>query len=180
MGEAVTYTALIKLVRLVSADTFEELTEGTLNPDRYCQRGGLRLLQPEGVPLIVDHDATREVGVVHGFLEFADTDGDWAWARATISDPPPWLKTGTRCSYGSIPVHRSHHGWIHRSLVQEVSLLSSDHVPLEPRAHVAVLKRTSPATNPAPSASTNRGVEEIRLPADAIIRRPSGRVLGVR
>ena len=167
-----TYSALIKLVRLVGADTLEDINDGKIPADRYCQRGGLRLLKTEGVPLIIDHDPTRVAGVVHDVLEFDDTDGAWAWARATITDPPDWLRQGTSCSYGSFPVHRSNHGWTHSSLVKEVSLLSSNHTPVEPRAHVAVLRHTSLPSTAAP--------REIHLPPGAVIRRPSGRVLGVR
>lgn len=172
MGQAVTYSALIKLVRLVNGDTLGDINDGKIPADRYCQRGGLRLLKTEGVPLIVDHDMGRKVGVVHGLLEFDDVDGPWAWARAEITDPPHWVKQGTSCSYGSFPVHRSNHGWTHRSIVAEVSLLTSSQTPVEPRAHVAVLRRTSLPSTAAP--------REIRLPPGTVIRRPVGQVLGVR
>lgn len=167
--------ALIKLARVVNADTQHEIDNGT-PADLYVQRRGLRLLNSSGVPLVVDHDLERPVGVVHRLLEFNDTDGPWLWAKATISSPPDWLKQGTRCSYGWSTVHRSAHGWVHDGLLSEVSVLSSAQTPVESRAHVAVLK---PKPSPAGGPSVLAG-EVIHRPGERLVRHSIGRVTGIR
>jgi hypothetical protein len=174
-----TYAALIKIGRLVTADVLHDLKNGNASPDRFYARGALQLLRREGVPVVVDHSMDCRIGVVHGLVEFEDTDGCWVWARARITDPPPWLRKGTRCSFGSLPIHRGGLGWIHSAFVKEVSVLSANHEPVESRAHVARLEReTSSAAGVLPSDPV--ADEVIHHAYGSVIRRPVGQVLGVR
>lgn len=99
------------------------------------------------------------------------------WARTTLSNPPPWLRKGTRASFGSYPVHRGQLGWTTNSYLREVSVLSSAHEPVESRAHVALLERTAA---PAKRADRAPAGEEV-IYGGQMIRRPGiGQVLGVR
>ena len=52
------------------------------------------------VPLLVNHCADREIGVVRELMRFEDTDGPWLVAVATVTDRPDWLKRGVRASFG--------------------------------------------------------------------------------
>jgi hypothetical protein len=161
---------LIKLGRLVTPTAMDEIRAGK-DGDAFYMRGGLKLLHPDGVPLVCDHDMTREVGTVHELFEADDIDGGnvrpWLWARATVTDAPAWLKRGTRCSFGFVQVHRNaDFGWTHNAIVEEVSLLSSECTPFEPLAHVALLR----------AVPTDGEV----IHGGPIIRRPIGQILRVR
>ena len=56
--------------------------------------GALRFLPTETeIPLLVDHNMERQVGVVHELFQLDWTDGGpWICARATVTNPPGWLK----------------------------------------------------------------------------------------
>jgi hypothetical protein len=67
------------------------------------------------------------------------TDVPWICARATVDDPPGWLRTyQTRASFGRWDVHSTIHadGWerVTSALVKEVSILSPATEPAEPLA----------------------------------------------
>ena len=66
-------------------------------------RGGLRMLPgQEIIPLVVDHDMDRRVGVVREMFTDTDTDGRrWNFASVTLDpNPPAWLKRDTPVSWG--------------------------------------------------------------------------------
>lgn len=175
-----THDVLIRLARLINADALRDIDDGKIPAQRYVQRGGLRLRE-EGVPLLVDHDRSRRVGTVYRVLEFADTTGLWVWAKATVEDPPGWLRAGTRASYGSHAIHQSDRGWKHSSFVSEVSVLSSDHEPVEPLACVARLERST--SSPAAGTSDRLAAGDTVIyhqPGERIVRYGVGKVLGVR
>ena len=48
------------------------------------------------MPLLVNHDENREIGLVRELMRFEDTDGPWLVAVATLTDRPDWLKRGVR------------------------------------------------------------------------------------
>jgi hypothetical protein len=124
----------------------------------------------------------REVGVVDGIYELDTADGLWVFASARVTDPPAWLKKGTPASYGFWPYHRSVGGWIHKSWLKEVSILSSAHEPKQPLARVTVLERV--ADSPAAERTTSRqAVGEVihhKPGGERLIRPGIGQVLGVR
>ena len=152
-----THTAVIKIGPLVTADVLRN--PGSVRADRKLyQRGGLELLSLKGVPLLADHDTSRQVGTVHELINFPDTDGEWIAARATITDKPEWLKRGTRASFEFASLQDQQVGdWsrVLRGLVSEVTILSPGVRPLEPRAQVALLYRTTEAKPRATSGTPN-------------------------
>jgi hypothetical protein len=90
--------------------TAERMAEGARATDLY-QRGSLRFLPSQSsVPLLVDHDKDREVGVVHELVEWENTDGPWFVARATVTEAPEWLERGSRASFGYANLERQEIG----------------------------------------------------------------------
>ena len=66
-------------------------------------RCGLRMLPgQEVIPVVVDHDMDRRIGVVREMFTDTDTDGRrWNFASVTLDpNPPAWLKRGTGVSWG--------------------------------------------------------------------------------
>jgi hypothetical protein len=167
----VTYSALIKLGRIVTADVMPKIIAGEQPADQFYATGALRLM-PGTVPVVVDHEMHRSVGQVIELFEADDTDGRWVWARTAVTDRPAWLSRGTRCSFGRYNAHVSQFGWTHRAFVQEVSLLR-DLVPKEPRAHVATLYRSD-----EPVIERDDPVVEVFYGGDVIRRPNSGYVTG--
>ena len=104
-----------------------------------------------------------------------DTDGDWLVARCDVTDPPGWLRLGTKASFEFVATHRwEYGGWecIRRALVTEVSILTSSTQRCELRAQVVVLERSEMKHEPGDVVFYGNG---------QVIRRPGiGQVLGVR
>ena len=186
-----THTAVIKIGPLVTADVLRN--PGSVRADRKLyQRGGLELLSLKGVPLLADHDTSRQVGTVHELINFPDTDGEWIAARATITDKPEWLKRGTRASFGFASLQDQQVGdWsrVLRGLISEVSILSPGVRPVEPLAQVALLYRTEAkprATSGTPSEPDwirQAQIRQAQMEAAArgnLIRPNIGHVLAVR
>ena len=103
-------------------------------------------------------------------------DQRWIVARCTVTDPPGWLKKGTKASF-SYRVLRSYefNDWeiVSRALVDDVSIVSSSHKPIEPCTEVLLYRR---ANEPKPHRS-----EEIILDAGTLLVRPGiGSVIAVR
>lgn len=143
------------------------------------------------VPLLINHDAERPIGVVRELMRFEDTDGPWLVAVATVTDRPEWLKRGTRASFGCKLARYSsfeRHDVMRKGYVTEVSVLTVGHEPLEPGARVLTLRENANPILPEPTP-TSAGVPPPVASAGAVpgvfyggglIRRPSGQVLGVR
>ena len=130
------------------------------------------------VPLLVNHDETRVIGIVRELTRFEDTDGPWLVALATVTDRPAWLKRGTRASFGykcgrtqQLRPRRSPQGLGDRGL--------------------GVDRRTRTVGAWCPRADAARGRQRPILPVapagatviagnGQIIRRPVGQVLAVR
>ena len=96
------------------------------------------------VPLLVNHDENREIGLVRELMRFEDTDGPWLVAVATLTDRPDWLKRGVRASFGFKLARYSSfdHDVLRKGYLTEVSVLTAGHEPLEPGARVLTLHRS--------------------------------------
>lgn len=112
------------------------------------------------VPLLINHDAERPIGVVRELMRFEDTDGPWLVAVATVTDRPEWLKRGTRASFGCKLARYSsfeRHDVMRKGYVTEVSVLTVGHEPLEPGARVLTLRENANPILPEPTP-TSAGV----------------------
>ena len=166
-----TYTAFIKLGRLVTRDVLYEVDSLPVGAEFY-QRGALKLMP--GAPVLVDHDDDRPIGFARELCEFPDTDGEWLAALTTITAPPGWLKRGTAASIGYASLYRQPLGdaeRVLRGLATEVSVLSPGRRPAQPRAQVALFRRSTDEA--APGGQVFYGGEMIRRPA-------IGTIIGIR
>ena len=168
------------LIRFAPLTTLERLNDPTwVRPGRTMYDHDSLTFFPNrtSVPLLVNHDETRVIGVVRELTRFEDTDGPWLAALATVTDRPAWLKRGTRASFGyrggrtsSFDGDVLRQGW-----VTEVSVLTADHEPLEPGARVLTLRENANPIRPvAPAGAT------VIAGNGQLLRRPVGQVLGVR
>jgi hypothetical protein len=176
---------LIRFARVYNSD----LVAG---PVRYSGtvygRDGLRWLPKEtDVPLVVDHDYSREIGRVMSLDALQWVDGRWWTAHVTVTDKPPWLKRGTGASFESKPLDKMDiNGWtyVRNAIVREVTVTSPDYEPRDPGARVLALhptETTAGSSPPSPPATSARARETYYDPPGTILRRPGiGQVLGVR
>jgi hypothetical protein len=167
----VSHTACIRFAPIF---THERLNDPSWNRAGRMLFERLKLAQ-DTVPFIVDHE--REVGTVHELFRLDWTDGPWIAARATVTDPPGWLRRGAKASFEFTALHRRELSLpgveaevIASGLVTEVSVLSPATQPAEPCAEV-VSYRVANADHAA-------GGELIHTPR-VLIRRNIGRVTGV-
>jgi hypothetical protein len=181
--------------------TAERLAAGIGDGRTLYARESLRFKPAdETIPLLVDHDHEREVGVVREFVVWDEIDGPWFVARASVTKPPGWLKRGTpaslsfhsmgRASSESRQVYEAivrrgiadakpagEWEYVERALVGEVSILSPGVQPAEPLAKVLLVERAD-----SPVAVPDRSVagEQVIHGDGRLLRRPAiGRVLGV-
>jgi hypothetical protein len=166
-----TYNCLIKMWRVVDTDVLHNIDALPAGRELF-QPGAVKLLN-DHVPVLIDHDKGRQVGVVRELSNFADTDGLWLTAHATITDPPPWLKRGTGASISYATAGHCSLGpalqRVTRGLMTEVSVLSPGTEPAEPRAKVLVFAERVAPTVPAGEVFHGGGV---------LVRRNIGRVTG--
>ena len=177
------HSALIKFAPVLTAERWSN--PRWTRPDRtFYWNGALKLIPCQKTPVVIDHDMERIVGVVHELFTMEWTDGPWICARATLDDPPGWLKTyETTASFARWDVHSTPHddGWdrVTRAFVKEVSLLSPAVEPAEPLACVTLFKPIEEraariARAPASDGTVIHGNGQL-------LRRPNiGQVLGVR
>ncbi len=167
-----TETALIAFARCYDSD----LVAGPVkHSGSLYARDGLRWLPAASdVPLVVDHDPSREIGrvtsisVIHGF------GGRWWAALATVTKKPYWLKRGTGASFEFIALHRMElNGWdfVRSAIVREVTVTSPSHEPRDPGAKVLTI-------GPSREKPAAEGVMFHERPG-TIIRRNVGQVLAV-
>ena len=180
-----TYEANIKIAPIFTCERFN--TPAWTRPGRWLYERLDFLPGRETAQLLVDHDPDREVGVVNHLWRWDWTDGPWVVANVTVTDPPCWLKRGTRASFAFGVVQRRHLDIagtqaevIARGLVREVSLLSPGTDPAEPRAEVLGLRQVARAESvPTPARSEPAG--EVFYGGGSVIRRPAGgHIIGVR
>jgi hypothetical protein len=144
-GETVTYTSLIRFAPLATPERINSAS--WKRPGRTMYDFGALTFLPgkSSVPLFVNHDKARQIGVVTELMRLDDIDGPWLAALATITDRPCWLERGTRCSFAYASAGTSHDFFgcqiVRRGLVSEVSVLSPDRTPAEPLASVWSLRR---------------------------------------
>jgi hypothetical protein len=147
------HEAIVKFAPVWLADRFDDPTWNRPGRTLY-QRGAFQFLPGKStVPLLVDHDDDREVGTVHELFELDWIDGPWIAARATVTDPPVWLKRGeTKASFGSktydrreIDIRGTSADIVAKAFVEEVSVLSPSVKPAEPRAEVWSYRLAEPA-----------------------------------
>ena len=175
----------IELAPILTAERWDD--PKWMRPDRvFYWPGSLKLIPRQPTPIVRDHHMDDVIGTVTELFTMPFTDGEWIVARGVVDNPPSWLQPHrTKASVGYWNVHSTPHingsTRITSALVEEISLLR-DLTPAEPLAEVVLLQRsTTPSSAPATRASAlPAGDEVIYSPPDAIIRRPGGRVLGVR
>ena len=133
-GDPVSFTSLIRFAPIVTLDRLND--PNWARPGRTAYDHGSLTFFPgkASVPLLVNHDAERPIGVVRELTRVEATDGPWIAALAIVIDRPAWLRPGTRASFGyrggrtsSFDGDVLRQGW-----VTEVSVLSAEHEPLEP------------------------------------------------
>jgi hypothetical protein len=142
-----TWTALIRFAPLT---TLERVNSEAWKGTRTMYDSHSRVCTGEDeLPLIVDHDDTKVIGVVRSLDRFEDVDGPWLTALARIYERPAWLKRNTPVSfgYGSAGTSRNVFGCeiLRRGIVSEISLLSPGVEPAEPGAKVLTINRDETA-----------------------------------
>ena len=107
------------------------------------------------VPLLVDHDEGRAIGVVNSLSRLKWTDGPWLMADATVTDPPAWLKRHTPASFAYVLPRKCSFGndILRSAYVTEVSVLSLVRAHAEPLAEVLTF---NPTEKPRPKQAASR------------------------
>lgn len=136
------YDALIAIAPLLDSTRFQNPEWERPGRDSYW--GGSLQLLPREVPLTVNHEKHRQIGVVRSLFELDWSDGRWVVADANVTDPPEWLRKGTPASLSRYNAHttRTAEGAerVTSAFVGEVSVLSPGVAPAEPRAQVVHLE----------------------------------------
>lgn len=203
-----THTACIAFAPVFTVKRFED---PAWKPERILyESGALRFLPSrESVPLVVDHDDSQEIGVVHALYTLDFYDEPWICAKATIRDKPSWLKRDTPASFGFKPLYTRdvnirglRADVVGGAIVEEVSVLSPTAKPAEPLARVVYCHEEEPASSPEviwgdgrparryfETPITVRGAhlhsswpvgEVVEHLSGGLVRTASGQVLGVR
>ena len=147
------------------------------------QRGALETVRRDRViPVLVDHDKTRQVGTVRELSIFLDVTGgvvrDWYYAHCELTDDPSRLKRGGGVSWAWNPLQEQDVNGttrILRGLITEVSILSPSTQPAEPQAGVAWV-----GESPRSVADLARSEVIVHKPDTRLVRHGIGQVLGVR
>jgi hypothetical protein len=169
--------ALVRLGRRYASEGPGEIPKGLL---RYGHEMKLWPLQ-DAVPLLVDHDEGKQIGRVDELITFDDVDGQWLTARCELyPDAAKWIKKGSPASFKSTCLRESTFidGYIYGGYVQEVSILRAEK-PAEPGARVILLYEPDPPGTPRQKKRA-QSATPVTLPRNGLIRRNTGRVLGVR
>jgi hypothetical protein len=97
----VSYTTLIRFAPLTTLERLNDPLWARPGRTLYDHNSLTFFPNRTSVPLLINHDATREIGVVRELTRFEDTDGPWLVALATVTNRPQWLRPGTtRASFG--------------------------------------------------------------------------------
>jgi hypothetical protein len=158
--------AVIRIGRLYQSEL--DLPAGS---NRY-QRGSMRILpgRTEPIPVVVDHDLERQIGVVDELVEWDDGDGFWLAARCSINRDD-WPRVGTGASAGYRTLRRQQIGAGERildAILEEVTVTASM-TPVNPGAKVILVRDLEPATGEVVHENHRR-----------LIRRNCGQILGTR
>jgi hypothetical protein len=180
----VSHTALVKFAPIFTLERFDDPVWNRAGRTLY-ERGAFQFLPGKTtVPLLVDHEDSREIGTVHELFRMDWIDGPWIVARATLTAPPSWLKRGARASFGfsafqrrELNIRGTRADVIAGGIVTEVSVLSPSVKPAEPCAEVLSLR---PTESPAAGADRPVAGEVIHHPPGTKLVRPGiGQVLRV-
>lgn len=143
---------------------------------RMVQRGALETLtRDQEIPVVVDHDMSRQVGRVREIFVAPDYQGgDWYWASVELTGPPGWLRRDGAVSWSHVPLREQDVNGttrLLRGIVKEISILSPSVQPAEPRARVEWI-----------GEPVKRSAGEVihHPPGTKQVRRGLGQVLGVR
>jgi hypothetical protein len=171
---------MIKFAPVLTAERYNNPKWERPGRDFYWS-GSLTLLPRRETPLLVNHDESRQVGIVRELSVLDWTDGKWICAHVTVTDPPCWLDKRTAASFGRIDVHAPLMGKdakrVTSAFVKEVSLLPPGVEPAEPLAQVLWIGE---AESPAAGLSSDRPVAgEVILGGERIARRYTGQILAV-
>jgi len=178
-----TYEIAVKVAPVFTGDRFEDPAWR----DRIMYRSDALLFRGRPVPLVVNHDKSRQLGEIAKIYKL-DDDGPWLVGIGTMTgERPEWLKRGTPASLRCYPLFRRdvvirerRADVIAKALLDEISVLSPGNEPGEPLARVLLL-RESPVAVRDTSGRASAGGEGEVFYGGPIIRRPNiGRVLGVR
>ena len=157
--------------------------DSELGRDLMVQRGALKepLKLGEKIPVVVDHDDSRQVGTVREIFIAPDVNGgvvqDWYFASVELTEPAPgWLKRNGGVSWSHYALRTQEIGEttrLLRGLIKEISILTPSTQPAEAFARVVwfgdpVTKRSVPA-----------GDVIVHPPGGVLVRRNIGRVLAV-
>ena len=176
------YTALIKLVRVLDKDLMFAL-DG-LDPDEdLFQRGAIEFnpvtLRKDGrIPVLCNHDKTRPIGYVRDLSHFEDGHGTWLVAHTTITDRPCWLERDTAASIGYSPLVSRRLGPTRRVLkgwLTEVTVLAPGRKPHNTGAKVMRLRKAEPTTETQLGPKGLVRIEDrvSQLAAQGIVCRPA-------
>jgi hypothetical protein len=172
-----TYTSLIRFAPLTTLDRVNDPAWKAEGRTLYDSSSLTFVPGQTTCPLIIDHDDTKQIGVVRSIARFEDVDGPWLAAVATIYDRPAWLKKyDTKVSFRYKPAGTSNDVFgcqiVRRGLIEEVSVLSPGVEPAEPGAKVLTINRDEAAALKPGDRVTHGG---------PMIYRPGiGQVLAIR
>jgi hypothetical protein len=98
-----TYRATLRFAPLTTLERINN--PNWKRPGRTMYDAGALTFFPgkSSAPLLVNHDKTREIGVIDELMRFEDTDGPWLVALATVTDRPCWLERGGCVSFATRP-----------------------------------------------------------------------------
>jgi hypothetical protein len=186
----VSYTAVVKIAAVATLERHN--SEVWNRPGRQLYEPGSLKFAPgrSEVPLLVNHDDDRGIGVVHELFQMDWTEGPGICARATVTDPPGWLKRGTRASFRESVYRRRGPDFgpadrVVGAIVGEVSVLAPGVAPAEPLAEVLLYREAEarpPARSVAAVGSSGRAAATgVVTYGGKVIRRPcGGKVLAIR
>jgi len=176
----VSQDAIIKLAPLITPERWKNPEWERPGRDFYWS-GSLALLPKREIPLLVDHDVERQVGVVRELSGLDWVDGRWIAAHVTVTDSPGWLSKDTAASFERYDVHAppidAGGKRVGRAFVSEVSVLSPSVMPAEPLARVLWFGEQE---SPAAASATAAGEVLEPLRAQRIVRHNVGEVIRVR
>ena len=178
-----THKAVIRIAQVATPDLY--LTD-TIKPGRELWHTHALQLAPNP-RVLINHHPDRAIGRVLELDEWDDTTGRWVFARCELDAAPGWLHGGSRGTLASMSwIDLSHSqempgGWrrYNGGLVTEVSVLTHGFEPVEKLARVVLLQRST-AMSSAPTRAPALPAGEVFTPPGAVLRRPGGRVIGVR
>jgi hypothetical protein len=173
------------ILRFAAAWDTRFVDDPTLRRELMVDRGALiPTNRDNSVPVVVDHDMNRQIGVVRGIHVYpavlpGGKVSDWYHASVELNDVPGWLRRDGSVSWGHRCLHEMELAGVNllkRALIDEISVLTPARQPKEPLARVCWVGEPSAART-----SSDRPTDGEVFHGGGLIRRPGiGQVLGVR